>query len=296
MAEALRLDDAWIELAGGPVQLRDGAVRAPLEHRGVRVGDLAVSVPAGRRLTPADLALLHDLAGHAALTVRAGQLAVELQDSRSRIVSAREEERRRLRRDLHDGLGPSLAALVLTLDAVRTMTDEERRGELVAEVQHEVREMVREVRRLVDDLRPAAVDEVGLVEAVRQRASALSTDTLSFSVTGPDDLPALPAAVEVAAYRIASEGMTNAARHSGATRCTVEIEVDGTLGVTVADNGRGVSPRTVAGVGWDSMTERAAELGGSCTVSSRAEGGLVVRALLPLVEPVGADPELEAIQ
>ena len=101
-------------------------------------------------------------------------------------------------------------------------------------------------------------------------------------MTGPEALPALPAAVEVAAFRIASEGMTNAAKHSGASRCTVHIELDGSLGVTVTDNGRGSAGPTGTGVGWTSMTERAAELGGSCTISTRAEGGLVVRAVLPV--------------
>jgi signal transduction histidine kinase len=260
-------------------------------HRGAAIGDLAVVVPPGRRITPADTALLHDLARYAAVTVRSGQLAAELQESRSRIVTAREEERRRLRRDLHDGVGPSLAAIVLTLDAVQGLTDEDRRRALVAEVQDEARAMVKEVRRLVDDLRPAAIDEVGLVAAIRQRAAALSTDALTYVVSGPDEVPALPAAVEVAAYRIASEAMTNAARHSGASRCAVEVELDGTLGLTVSDNGRGADFPTGTGVGWASMTERAAELGGACTVSSRAGGGVVVRAVLPLADVPAADLE-----
>ena len=105
-------------------------------------------------------------------------------------------------------------------------------------------------------------------------------------MTGPDSLPPVPAAVEVAAYRIASEAMTNVAKHSGASRCTIDIGIDGTLEVTVTDNGRG-SPRPIGhGVGWTSMTDRASELGGSCTISSRVEGGLVVRAVLPLGEDV----------
>ena len=290
VAEALRVDQAWVEPSG--TTPRDTpAVRVPLVHRGTRIGDLAVVVPPGRGLSPADTALLHDLARHAAVTVRSGQLAAELQESRSRLVAAREEERRRLRRDLHDGLGPSLAAIVLTLDAVQGLDDERRRRALVAEVQDEARAMVKEVRRLVDDLRPAAIDEVGLVGAIRQRAAALTTDALTYVVTGPDHLPTLPAAVEVAAYRIASEAMTNAARHSGASRCTVDLELDGTLGVTVSDNGRGADGPTGAGLGWASMTERAAELGGACTVASRAGGGLVVRAVLPLADDPAVDLE-----
>jgi two-component system, NarL family, sensor kinase len=286
VAEALKVDDVRVELTGEPRRDHGHSVRVPLVHRGVRVGDLAVCVPAGRNLTPADTALLRDLARHAAVTVKAGQLAAELQESRSRIISAREEERKRLRRDLHDGVGPSLAAIVLKLNAVQTRKGEGDRNALLAEIREEAQETIREVRRLVDDLRPAAIDEVGLVGAIRQRAAALSTQALAYDVTGPDALPPLPAAVEVAAFRIASEGMTNAAKHSDASRCAVLVELDSTLGITVSDNGRGSAGPVGSGVGWTSMTERAAELGGSCTISTRAGGGLVVRAVLPLAADV----------
>jgi hypothetical protein len=100
-------------------------------------------------------------------------------------------------------------------------------------------------------------------------------------VTGPP-APRLSAAVEVAAFRIASEAMTNAARHSGASRCLVGVELTGTFELTVSDNGRGTAPDVRPGVGWTSMRERAAELGGSCTITSRPGGGLIVRAVLPL--------------
>jgi two-component system NarL family sensor kinase len=294
VADALKIDDVWVEFSGQVPRDDDQVVRVSLVHRGERVGDLAVGVPPGRNLSPADTALLHDLARHAALVVKAGQLATELQESRTRIVSTREEERKRLRRDLHDGVGPSLAAIVLKLDAAQTRKDETDRNSLLAETRDEAKETIKEVRRLVDDLRPPAIDEVGLVDAIRQRAAALSTDALRYDVTGPEALPSLPAAVEVAAFRIASEAMTNTAKHSGASRCTVEIELDDTLGVTVADNGRGSARATGTGLGWTSMTERAAELGGFCTISSRADGGLVVRALLPLAATLDETADVEA--
>ena len=283
VADALKADRVWVEPAGTPLSDDPRTVRVPLVHRKERIGDLALQVPAGRSLSPADTALLHDLARQAAVTVRASQLATELQASRSRIVSAREEERKRLRRDLHDGVGPSLAAIVLKLNVAQSRRDEMERNTLLSEIRDETRSMIAEVRRLVDDLRPPAIDEVGLVSAIRQRAAALSTEALRFSVDAPDVLPPLSAAVEVAAFRIVSEAMTNVAKHSGASFCTVEIALDGTLELTVADNGRGEGSSAAAGVGWASMTERAAELGGSCTITSRAERGLVVRALLPLL-------------
>ena len=294
VAEALKVDDVWVEFTGQISHHNDQVVRVPLVHRGDHVGDLVAHLPSGRRLSPADTALLHDLTRHAAVVVKAGQLAAELLESRSRIVSAREEERKRIRRDLHDGVGPSLAAIVLKLDAVQTRTDETERNSLLAETRNETKETIREVRRLVDDLRPPAIDEVGLVNAIRQRAAALSTDALRYDVTAPEALPSLPAAAEVAVFRIASEAMTNTAKHSGASRCDVVIELDGTLGVTVTDNGRGSVRATSAGMGWTSMTERATELGGSCTISSRAEGGLVVRAVLPLAAALDETADMEA--
>ena len=272
VAEALRADRARIGPAGSGV---------PLLHRGERLGDLAVDLPPGRTLSAADRSLLDDLARHAAVLVRAERLTKQLRESRSSIVAAREEERRRLRRDLHDGVGPSLAAIVLKLNAAQSRSDPDERNALLTETRDEVRSAIAEVRRLVDDLRPPAIDEVGLVGAIRQRAAALSGG-MAIDVSGPDTLPALPAAIEVAAYRIASEAMTNVARHSGATRCRVAIAIDGAFELTVADNGTGTDGRTTRGVGWTSMRERAAELGGSCTITRRPEGGLLVRAVLPL--------------
>jgi signal transduction histidine kinase len=238
------------------------------------------------------VSLLRDLARYAAVLVRSERQGDQLRDSRSRIVAGREEERRRLRRDLHDGVGPSLAAVVLKLNAAQSRADGGERTGLLAEAREEVKAAIAEIRRLVDDLRPPAIDEVGLVGAIRQRAAALTGD-LTMEVAGPDPMPALPAAVEVAAFRIASEAMTNVARHARATRCRVVIVVNGSFELSVADNGRGADRSTVGGVGWTSMRERAAELGGSCTISSRPEGGLVVRAVLPL-EQQAEDADVEA--
>jgi signal transduction histidine kinase len=288
VADALRVR-VWVQDDIGATE-EDAAMRVPLVHRGERLGDLAVAVPQGRRLSTADLALLRDLARYAAVLVYSERQAEQLRGSRSRIVASREEERRRLRRDLHDGVGPALAAIVLKLNAAQSRTDGRERDALLAEARDEVREAIAEVRRLVDDLRPPAIDEVGLLAAIRQRAEALSGD-LDIEVDGPDPVPPLPAAVEVAAFRIASEAMTNVARHSGATLCRVGVRVDGSFELSVADNGHGTLGSTARGLGWTSMRERAAELGGSCTIVGRAGGGLVVLARLPLEHE--ADPNLD---
>ena len=291
--EALRLDHVWME-PGDDRGHDDDAVRSPLVHRGESLGALAVRVPRGRQLSAADLSLLHDLARYAAVLVRSERQGDQLRESRARIVASREEERRRLRRDLHDGIGPSLAAIVLKLNAAQSAADEDRRSVLMAEARGEVRETIAEIRRLVDDLRPAAIDEVGLVAAIRQRAAALSGE-VAIEVSGPEAMPALPAAVEVAAFRIASEAMANVVRHSGATGCRVAIAVNGAFELTVADNGHGIERSGPDGVGWRSMQERAAELGGSCTISGRhPEAGVVVRAVLPFGPRVAGNVDMES--
>ncbi len=282
VAEALRVSQVWVEREG--VETVDArVVRVPLVHRGERLGDLAVGVPPGRDLSAADVALLHDLARHASVVVRAADLTADLQASRARLVTAREEERRRLRRDLHDGVGPSLAAIVLKLGAARNRADEASRTELLDQTMEETRAAIAEVRRLVDDLRPPAIDEVGLLGAIRQRAASLTQGVeLAVDVAGPAAVPPLPAAVEVAAFRIATEALTNVIRHSTATRCTIQVAISDGFELTVSDNGGGAPLGTHPGVGWTSMSERAEELGGTCTVSSPPSGGLVVRAVLPL--------------
>lgn len=285
VAELLKVDRVWVEQLKDPPRIETHVVRTPLVHRGTRLGDLAVSVPEGRKFSASDLQLFTDLARYSAVLVSADGLTAELQESRSRLIKTREEERRRLRRDLHDGLGPSLAAIALKLNAVETRTTDVERKVLLAETRDEARAAIAEVRRLVDDLRPPAIDEVGLIGAIRQRVVTLSAD-LTVEVVGPDSMPQLPAAVEVAAFRIASEAVTNVVRHSGASRCRVTIEFDSAFTLTVADNGRGVDPNTVAGMGWTSMRHRASELGGSCQFSARPEGGLLVRAVIPLIDLV----------
>jgi two-component system, NarL family, sensor kinase len=280
VADALRVHRVWIEPPGQPVD-DPTVVRVPLVHRGDVLGDLALSLPHGRTLSRADLTLLHDLARHAAVVVQAARLTEDLRASRAQIVAGREEERRRMRRDLHDGLGPSLAAIVLRLNTAQHLVDDEGRNRLLQQAREETKAAISEVRRLVDDLRPPAIDEVGLVGAIRQRAASLcDARDLAVEVTSPAMLPALPAAVEAAAYRIVAEALTNVVRHSTATRCAVRIALDGAFEVTVTDNGDGASDGP-PGLGWTSMVERAQELGGSCTITSRPSG-VTVRAVLPL--------------
>jgi signal transduction histidine kinase len=213
------------------------------------------------------------------------EMAAGLQSARERQVTAREEERRRLRRDLHDGLGPSLAALVIRLELADGLlgTDPAAARTVIGELKSEAQNAVTEIRRLVYELRPPSLDELGLVGAIRENAARLMPPGgPAFTVTAPERLPSLPAAVEVAAYRIAQEAMTNLVRHSGASSCDIRVDLNGALELEVRDDGCGLGADHRVGVGLASMRERAAELGGRCTVETAARGGTIVRAELPV--------------
>jgi signal transduction histidine kinase len=227
------------------------------------------------------------------MTDEALRLSADLQRSRERLVEAREEERRRLRRDLHDGLGPQLSSQALTIDAVRRLMrqDPDAAEELLLDLKADAQDAVTDIRRLVYGLRPPALDDLGLLGALRESAAQYSPKGLSVSVEAPERLPPLSAAVEVAAYRIAQEALTNVVRHAEASTCTVSLAIDeaSVLRLEVRDDGRGIpdqqensSVRT--GVGLTSMRERVSELGGSLVVEPLPEGGTLVCASLPLPE------------
>ncbi|WP_161964928.1 GAF domain-containing sensor histidine kinase [Ornithinimicrobium cerasi] len=259
----------------------------PISYRGEAVGRLVLPARGLRsRLSPRDEELLGDLVRQAATAARSSRLAEELQASRERLVLAREEERRRIRRDLHDGLGPDLGGVVFQLESARLLVDrdpEQAKTQLRATATL-VQDVVADVRRLVHDLRPPALDDRGLVGALTQQAERMSVAGPATTVTAPDPgLGALPAAVEVAAYRIVGEALTNVTRHARARTCEVRLEVaDGALVVTVRDDGVGVPDDAESGVGLLSLHERAAELGGRADVSCPPDGGTLVRAVLPL--------------
>src|ERR687898_418428 len=252
----------------------------PLSYGGESVGELLLAERApGESFSAADRRLLDGLAGHAGVAVHGVRVMADLRRSRERLVLAREEERRRLRRDLHDELAPTLAALGLGAATVGELiaTDPKEAAFANEKLRSAIRATVGDVRRLVYDLRPPALDELGLVEAIRQRASRYDVGDEDFlaRVEAPDELPPLPAAVEVAAYRIVQEALTNVSRHARASACTVRLAcADGrALTIEVTDDGVGLPETPEGGVGLSSMRERAAELGGECEiVRSRPSG------------------------
>lgn len=275
------------------VHAQEALVRVPLVAHSKQVGDLWLATRAPfDSFTPADLRLLHDLAPQIAVAVQATQLTAELkhltadlQQSRTRLVAAREEERRRLRRDLHDGLGPTLASLTFKIDAARNllMQDRERADRLLEGVRQQAQEAITDIRRLVYDLRPPTLDELGLLSALREQATSSQTPGLQIVVDAPESLPLLPAAVEVAAYRIAQEALTNVIRHARARQCHLSLCLrDRVLTLQITDDGKGIVPGHHIGVGLLAMQERAVELGGKCTITDGPSGGTTIQVSLPL--------------
>ena len=264
-------------------------VHLPLTYQKERVGELILAPRApGESFSAEDLNLLAIIAGQAGIAVHNLRLTNDLQRSRERLVTAQEEERRRLRRDLHDGVGPTLASFSQRLDAAADLVrnDPQAGIELLKELKGQVKGTVAEIRRLVYALRPPVLDEFGLVSAIREHVVPYTGPnglSISFDVTEP--MPPLPAAVEVAAYRILLEAFTNIVHHARATRCHIKLRLaDNSLVLEVSDDGIGLSTGARAGIGTASMRERAAELGGECTIQAISPSGVRVSARLPITE------------
>lgn len=259
----------------------------PLSYQRAPVGELLLGPRVGStEFSSADRRLLEGLVRQAGIAAHSVLLTKDLQRSREKLVTAREEERRRLRRDLHDGLGAQLAGLNVQTGVLRRLIpqDPAAADELAAELKTELKSAIADIRHLVYDLRPPALDDLGLVAALTQLATRYGAEDreLRVTVVAPDNLPHLPAAVEVAVYRIAQEALTNVVHHARARTCVVRISVADGMRLEVADDGVGVPEEYVAGVGLLSMRERAAELGGTCAVQPRLEGGTRVLVWLPL--------------
>lgn len=264
------------------------AQQIPIHYEQTHVATLFIENDQADRLSENDRRLLTNLARQAGPAIRAHELNLELQRSRRLLVTDQEEERRRIRRDLHDGVGPAVAGLALRAEVVADLidTDPQAARREISRLKQQLHETTAEIRRLVQGLRPPALDELGLIEAIRSQASALANPSgsrkLAIAVEAAEGLRLLPAAVEVAVLRITGEALTNVARHAEATACVVRLSCDDALYLDVEDNGVGIGSSTRSGVGLASMRERATELGGMFSVTSRPGGGTHVRVELPL--------------
>jgi two-component system, NarL family, sensor kinase len=261
----------------------------PLVYRGAQIGTLLVTARTVRgKLSERDWVLLKDIAHPVALTVNAVELSAGLQRAREQLVAAREEERRRLGSALHDSALSTLTAMIMQIDAASNMLSRKPKAvePVLVSLRRAAQDTIGEIRRLVDELRPQALTQLGLVGAIREWTDRFSSvkgeGGLAVWLETPAQLPSLSAAVEVAALRIVQEAIANVVRHSQAHSCHVRLAASGALAVEIEDDGRGLREDDRPGVGLASMKERAAEVGGTCTITSRAGGGTLVHAILPL--------------
>jgi len=292
VAVELRVGEEWVPAAasGRPPAEPAEVECFPLMFQREAVGRLMAGRRApGEKLSPDDERLLRNLARQVAPAAHAVALRQALDASRAGLVTAREEERRRLRRDLHDGLGPVLAGLTLGLDAARSLAAGQRElDDLLTRLKAETRQALADVRHIAYGLRPPALDQFGMEGALREEIGRTERQAAGLAVTLslPGELPALPAAVEVAAYRIIIEAVTNVARHAAARCCLVSVTASGRdLLMEVDDDGTGMPEGWRAGVGITAMRERAAELGGRLAIGALAPHGTRITARLPLGGP-----------
>jgi signal transduction histidine kinase len=290
--ETLKLPVVEIEVNSEPSSVNSATENCslftfPLLYQAEPVGRLIVAPREGEtELSTNDRRLLEDLARQAGVAVHAARATAELQNARERLVMTREEERRRLRRDLHDGLGPTLAALTAQAEAARDLipTRPDQSLALLDDMMTQAQTATADIRRLVYNLRPPAMDDLGLVGAIQAQVQKVNqANGLAVTVrAGP--LPALPAAVEVAAYRIVQEALANVVRHAHAQHASISIGFEQThVRLEITDDGRGLPAKVEAGVGLTSMRERAEELGGELALASNGTGTKIT-ARLPLIQ------------
>jgi signal transduction histidine kinase len=303
VAESLKLPYTAIGLEGNagyqivaeygkPVE---ETIEFPLIYQSENIGRLVVAPRSPKEpFNPADLRLLRNLASQAGAAVHGVLLTLDLRRSQQQLVTTREEERRRLRRDIHDGLGPSLAAYMLTIGSARTAMpeDPELADQLLANLEEDLESTLNEIRRLVYNLRPPELDQLGLVGAISRYAAQYSNgsgpdeqglaDDLAINIHAKDSVPPLPAAVESAAYRITQEAVNNVVRHAQAHTCDISLNFSDSLSLSIRDDGVGMPQTVKAGIGLASMQERAFELGGSCKIISNHGKGTRIEVELPM--------------
>jgi signal transduction histidine kinase len=297
VAHTLRLPYAAVELEGpdGTTDVHSSGTPGteltaiPLTHQGEQVGRLLLATGSHTEpFGPADRRLIMLLVQQVGAAAHGVILAERLQRALERAVNVREEERRRLRRDIHDGLGPMLASVRMRLAVAQRLVadDPQRAAALLSELSEHQKAIQADVRRLLDGLRPPVLDQLGLVAAIREQAAVFTAapgheSPLAVSIEVGEELPPLTAAGEVAAYHITLEALTNVARHAHASSCRVSLGNGPGLVIEVVDDGIGLPDSYRAGVGLNSMRERAMEVGGSCVIEPAPGGGTAVRAMVP---------------
>ncbi len=299
VSESLRLPDLLLvsdgRRIGSPTFRTDGATQIPLKFGAHPVGELWVRPRRGQsELDSSDIAALELIAVPIAAAVHAIRLSEQLQQSRRQLIDAQAEERRRLHRDLHDGLGPALTAIALRADAAGnvSLTDPTKSKSLITELADQTRQAISEVRRIAHDLGPQSLESLNLLEALNRQAasfaSRLGGGTLIVTTNLPDVLPAMPVNMRNAAFRIVTEALNNIARHSNATAAVIRIQCGPSLVLEVCDNGTSLSGSWDQGFGLTSMRERAISIGATFCAGPTPSGGRIhVEFPLPIPARMG---------
>ncbi|WP_066315842.1 GAF domain-containing sensor histidine kinase [Bacillus sp. FJAT-29814] len=265
----------------------------PLLHQGDEIGLLKVGFrTVHEAFSKRDLRVLNHLAKQIGIAAHSVLINTELQKSREKLVSTREEERRRLRRDLHDGVGPSLAAQTIKVGVAKQLLYDNPKAaeELLSTLEEDLGHTLADIRHIIYNLRPPSLDDLGLLGAVREFAAQVKRpngvgNPFAINITTNRSTFTLSAAVEVAAFRIIQEAVTNVIRHAQASSCRVEFQVgENGLKILIVDNGKGIAPNAKRGVGLSSMKERAEEVGGTCHIISAENKGTRLEVYLPNME------------
>ena len=264
-----------------------------LVHGSEVVGRLVVATDTPEAgLRAGDRLLLEDLSSQLAVAAYALRQTAALERARQKLVTQREEDRARLRRDHHDGVKPAISGVICEIDAILNMCEAAGSTRPLEQITHQAASVKRKVariradlRRMIDNQGPRSVDELGLAGAVRLHVSTLGlgASPLVVVVRAPEELSGLPTDVEVGAFFIVSEAVENVRAHSGANRCIVAIGIaDGHLQVEVSDDGHGLGQQLPQGIGMSSMAARAEDLQGELFAGSSPEGGTLIRVRIPL--------------
>nr|WP_263323671.1 sensor histidine kinase [Neobacillus sp. Marseille-Q6967] len=296
VARALKLPYAAIDIKLGEQFERMASfgqevqvdLEIPLTLQGDKIGRLIVGTKSLQETMPAEkVYLINDLLRQVTVAVQTVRISNELKRSRMKLVSLREEERRRLRRDLHDGLGASLASISLKIDTLifQNKVDLTVKTRLL-ELQEQLRGAVRDIRQLVYNLRPPALDELGLVFALEELCRRqYDNGPINVTIESSETDFNLHPAIEVAAYRIVQEAVTNAVKHSEGSYCNVILNTDGSsLLISIVDDGKGLSENQKNGIGLYSMKERAEEVDGTFLIKNNGNTGVSIVVRLPLWE------------
>ncbi|MDH3943655.1 MAG: histidine kinase [Anaerolineae bacterium] len=261
----------------------------PIIFQSLNVGILEVAPRStDEEFDESDQSILRQIAMQAGPVAHAIHLTADLQRSRQKLVTAREEERRKLRRNLHDSIGPQLASQTLTLDALEVLFEDD--PEAAIDLLHELKKLsstaIQDIRNLVYELRPPVLDQIGLSGAINEMVAGFRRSGVRFRANIEITYSDLPAAVEVAAYWIVQEALTNVIKHAKAKNCIISIDsthspISNELVLVIEDDGNGFDPKARAGVGMQSMRERAEELNGRFEIAKATIGGTQIKAHLP---------------